>query len=138
VKGRKRHLLVDTLGLVWSRTVTPANVQDKTGARRLLAAALPRLPRLRRLWADGGYDSAPLVAELAARGCALEITRPPAGSHGFTTVPKRWVVERTFAWLTHQRRLRADYEHLPAVVEAFIDLTMIRLLTRRLARYAHS
>ena len=93
---------------------------------------------LRRLWADGACDSAPLAAELAAWGCTLEIIRPPPGTRGFAAVPKRWTVERTFARLTHQRRLRVDYEHLPAVVEAFIDLTMIRLLARRLARHAYS
>jgi putative transposase len=138
VQGRKRHLLTDTLGLVWGRLVTPANVQDKTGARRLLGPLLPVLPRLRRLWADGAYDSAPLAQEVAAHGCTLEITRPPAGTRGFAVAPKRWTAERTFAWLTHQRRLRVDYEHLPAVVEAFIDLAMIRLLVRRLAHRAHS
>jgi IS5 family transposase len=78
VQGRKRHLLTDTLGLVWGRLVTPANVQDKTGARRLLGPLLPVLPRLRRLWADGAYDSAPLAQEVAAHGCTLEITRPRA------------------------------------------------------------
>jgi putative transposase len=138
VKGRKRHLLTDTLGLVWGRLVTPANLQDKVGARRLLGPVLPDLPTLRWLWADGAYDSAPLADELAVHGCTLEITRPPPDTRGFAAVPKRWTVERTFAWLTHQRRLRVDYEHLPAVVEAFIDVMMIRLLVRRLAHYAVS
>jgi putative transposase len=114
--------------------VTPANVQDKVGARALLGPLLPTVPTLQRLWADGAYDSAPLTAELARQGCTLAITRPPPARRGFAVVPKRWTVERTFAWLTHQRRLRVDYEHLPAVGDAFIDLTMIRLLARRLAR----
>jgi len=138
VKGRKRHLLTDTLGLVRGRLVTTANLRDKVGPRCLLGPLRPGLPRLRRLWADGAYASAPLAADLAAQGRVLEITRPPPGSRGFAAVPKRWTVERTFAWLTHQRRLRVDYEHLPAVVEAFSDLTMIRLLVRRSARHAYS
>jgi transposase len=134
VKGRKRHLLTDTLGLICGRLVTPANVQDKLGARGLLDGRWPSLPTLERLWADGAYDSAPLTHELAAHGCTLEVTAPPLGSGGFAVAAKRGVVERTFAWLVHQRRLRVDYEQRPEVVEAFIDLTIIRLLVRRLAR----
>ena len=104
VKGRKRHILVDTLGLLWAVLVTPANVQDKTGLRWLLEEWGPFLRRLRVLWADGAYLSESLAAWLLARfGWELVVTHPPIASRGFAVAPKRWMVERTFAWLVHHR-----------------------------------
>ncbi len=136
MKGRKRHLLVDTLGLLWGLVVGPANEQDKAGARRLAAQAAPALPRLRRVWADGGYESEALAADLhAAYGWTLEVVQPPTGPgrRGFQVVPKRWVVERTLGWLVRQRRLRIDYEGTLDAPATFIQLAMTGLMLRRLA-----
>jgi putative transposase len=135
VKGRKRHILVDTLGLLWAVVVTPANVQDKVGLRWLLEAWGPFLRRLRLLWADGAYLSDALAAWLQARfGWQLEITHPPLPSRGFAVAPKRWTVERTFAWLVHHRRLRVDYEATIPASTALIHVAMVHLTLRRLAR----
>ena len=135
VKGRKRHVLVDTLGLVWAVLVTPANVQDKLGLRQLLEEWGPFLHRLRLLWADGAYLSESLAAWLQARfGWQLIITYPPVPTHGFAVAPKRWMVERTFAWLVHHRRLRVDYEATIPASTALIHIAMLHLTLRRLAR----
>jgi len=135
VKGRKRHILVDTLGLLWAVLVTPANVQDKTGLRWLLDNWGPLLRRLRLLWADGAYLSESLATWLLGRfGWQLVITQPPIGSRGFAVAPKRWTVERTFAWLVHHRRLRVDYEATIPASTAFIHVAMLHLTLRRLAR----
>jgi transposase len=104
VKGRKRHILVDTLGLLWAVLVTPANVQDKTGLRWLLEEWGPFLRRLQLLWADGAYLSESLAAWLQARfGWQLVITHPPIANHGFALAPKRWVVEIILSQLTKPR-----------------------------------
>ena len=135
VKGRKRHLLVDTLGLLWAVLVTPANVQDKTGLRWLLADWGPCLRRLRVLWADGAYVSDALTTWLQARfGWQLVITHPPFPSRGFAVAPKRWMAERTFAWLVHHRRLRVDYEATIPAATALVHIAMLHLTLRRLAR----
>jgi putative transposase len=133
VKGRKRHALVDTQGWLWGLLVTPANVQDKAGARWLAAQVAPLVPRLTHLWADGGFASAALVDEYATYGWTLEVVEPPGAARGFTVVPKRWIVERTFGWWGQQRRLRIDYEERLAVAATFIHLAMIGLMARRLA-----
>jgi putative transposase len=136
VCGRKRHLLVDTLGLVLLVVITAANVQDREGARTLLATLARRFRRLRVIWADGAYagDLQPWVRGLRKWGKArLEIVRKPRGQRGFAVVPWRWIVERTFAWLGRHRRLKADYECLPETTEALIHIAMIRLMVRRLA-----
>jgi putative transposase len=116
IQGRKRHLLVDTLGLVLLVVVTAANVQDRTGAHQLLAGLATQFRRLRLLWADGAY-AGPLedwVRGLRKWGeLRLEIVRKPPGQKGFAVLPWRWIVERTFAWISRQRRLRCDYERLP-------------------------
>ena len=135
VKGRKRHILVDTLGLLWAVLVTPANVQDKLGLRWLLEDWGPFLRRLRLLWADGAYLSERLAAWLRARfGWQLVITHPPFPSRGFAVAPKRWMAERTFAWLVHHRRLRVDYEATIPASTALIHIAMLQLTLRRLAR----
>jgi putative transposase len=136
VCGRKRHLLVDTLGLVLLVVITAANVQDRDGARTLLPALRTRFRRLRVIWGDGGYagNLQPWVYALRKWGKArLEIVRKPRGQRGFAIVPWRWIVERTFAWLGRNRRLKADYECLPETTEALIYIAMIRLMVRRLA-----
>jgi putative transposase len=135
IRGRKRHILVDTLGLLLLVVVTAANVQDRNGAQLLLAPLAQQFRRLRRIWADGAY-----AGELASwtRGLRkwgkvqLEIVRKPKGQKGFVVLPWRWRVERTFAWLCRNRRLRCDYERLPQTTEALIYVARIRLMTHRL------
>ena len=136
VCGRKRHLLVDTLGLVLLVVITAANVQDREGARTLLGALATQFRRLRVIWADGAYAGPlqPWVRGLRKWGkLRLEIVRKSKGQRGFAVVPWRWIVERTFAWLGRHRRLKADYECLPETTEALIHIAMIRLMVRRLA-----
>jgi putative transposase len=135
VTGRKRHLQVDTLGLVWGVLVTPADVQDKTGLRWLLQAWGPFLRRLRVLWADSAYLGEALAAWLQARfGWQLVITPPPFPSRGLVVAPERRTVERTFAWLVHHRRLRIDYEATIPASTALVHVAMVHLTLRRLAR----
>jgi putative transposase len=134
--GRKRHLLVDTLGLVLLVLVTAANVQDRDGARTLLSVLETKFRRLRMIWADGAYaGSLPAwVWGLRKWGkVGLEIVRKAKGQRGFAVVPWRWIVERTFAWLGRYRRLKSDYERLPETTEALMRIAMIRLMLRRLA-----
>lgn len=132
VKGRKRHIVVDTMGLLWSVLVHPANIQDAQGARLVLGRLQGKAPRLKVILADQVYrGSLVLIAELLG-GWKLEIVTRPAGTKGFTVLPKRWAVERTFAWLGRNRRLSKDYERLPETSEAWIHLAMINLMTRRL------
>jgi putative transposase len=134
VKGRKRHLLVDTLGLLLAVVVTAASVQDRDGAKCLLHGVVGRLPRLAHLWADGAYGG-DLIAWVARTcGWILEIVQRPANAVGFVLLPRRWVVERTFGWLGHFRRLRKDYEVLPEPSAALIRIAMIGLMVHRLAR----
>ena len=117
--------------------VHPANVQDRDGARLLLAALMTRFGWLRCIWADGGYAGT-LVAWVRAlcpqRGTRLEIVKHGTKLAHFKILPRRWVVERTFAWLGRSRRLSKDYEHSVESSESFIYLAMIRLMLRRLAR----
>jgi putative transposase len=134
INGRKRHLLVDTMGLVLLVVVHAANIQDRDGARLLLAKAKGLFPRLQRIWADGGY-AGKLIGWLQET-CAwvLEIIKRNDAVKGFKLLPRRWVVERTFGWLGRYRRLSKDYERLPASSEAMVYWAMTRLMVRRLAR----
>jgi putative transposase len=133
VTGRKRHLVVDTLGLLLAVVVHAANVQDRDGAKLVLAKLAGRFPRLGLLWADGGYAGTLLVWALAVGGWVIELVKKPAGATTFAVLPKRWIVERTFAWLGRCRRLSKDYEALPATSEAWIHVAMIALMLKRLA-----
>ena len=133
--GRKRHLLVDTLGLVLLVVVTAANVQDRDGARTLLSVLQSQFRRLRVIWADGAYAGSLVdwVRGLRRWGrLRLEVVRKKEGQQGFAVLPWRWIVERTFAWLGRYRRLKSDYERLPETTEAIIHIAMIRLMLRRL------
>src|SRR5262249_32022552 len=131
--GRKRHLLVDVLGLLLRVLVHPADWQDKRGLRPLLLR-LPRIRRLKKVLLDGTYRSEPLRDWSQQQlGLTLEIVQPAPGTKGFAVLPKRWVIERTFAWLGKYRRLSKDYEQLPSVSETWIYVTMIHLMLRRLA-----
>ncbi len=137
VRGRKRHLLVDTLGLLLVGVVHSASVQDRAGAKLVLAGAKRRFPLLGLVWVDGGYVNsvdAGLVG-WAARHEGIEVVAVPrnADVKGFQVLPHRWVVERTFGWLTRCRRLARDYERKIAHAEAMIQVAMIRLMAARLA-----
>ena len=134
VNGRKRHLLVDTLGLLMVIVVTVASVQDRDGARLLLARLNGACKKLRLIWVDGGYRGR--LLDWAAEHCRirLQVVLRLGGQKGFVVLPRRWVVERTFAWLNHHRRLSKDYERLVSTSEAMVHIAMIRLMLRRLAR----
>lgn len=132
VKGRKRHMLVDTLGLLLAVYVTPADLHDKRGAQCLLAGLAPVLPRLKKLWADAAYRGQELAAWCKAEGgWDLEVVERPPGSRGFSLLPRRWVVERTLSWISRNRRLSKDYERKVQTSEALIQVAMIRLLLAR-------
>jgi putative transposase len=135
VKGRKRHVLVDTTGLLLSVAVTPANVQDKTGALLALRRRGGGGKKLRRVWADGAYrtEHGHLASWMERHRIALATAQRPAGQRGFAVLPRRWVVERTFGWLCQSRRLSKDYERLCETSEALIYAAMTRLMLRRLA-----
>jgi putative transposase len=134
IKGRKRHLLVDTMGLVLLVVVHAANIQDRDGARLLLAKAKGRFPRLKRIWADGGYAGQLIGWVQETCSWVLEIIKRSDAVKGFKLLPRRWVVERTFGWLGRYRRLSKDYERLPESSEAMVYWAMIRLMARRLSR----
>lgn len=133
VTGRKRHILVDTLGLLLVVVVTAASVSDPSGARLLFARLGGAGKKLRRIWVDGTYRGK--LVDWVVNHCWF-ILQPVLRSDdmkGFVVLPRRWVVERTFAWLTQCRRLSKDYEVLPSSSEAMIYLAMTRLMIRRLA-----
>jgi len=137
ITGRKRHTLVDTLGLILKVIVTAGNVQDRDGAQRLLEGLVEQeavLQRLKLVWADGSYRGDLIAWIEDSFGWKLEIVEKPKEQSGFQILPKRWIVERTFAWLVRQRRLARDYERLPQSSESFIYIAMIRLMVRRLAK----
>ncbi len=125
--------MVDTLGLLLAVVVHAASLQDRDGAKLVLATLLGKFPRLQRIWADGGY--AGQLIEWAARvgGWVGDIVKRPDAAIGFTVLPRRWVVERTFGWLGRCRRLSKDYEALPASSETMITIAMAMLMLRRLA-----
>ncbi len=138
VKGRKRHVLVDTLGLPLSVYVTPADVHDTRGARCLLAGLAPLVPRLTKIWADGAYRGQELSDWCTAEGgWDLEVVEREPGVRGFSVQPKRWMVERTFGWLSRNRRLSKDYERKVQTSEMLIEVAMIRLLLARLGGNRH-
>jgi putative transposase len=132
VKGRKRHLLVDTLGLLIAVVVTSAAVQDYHGAVPVLDRVKGRCPRLEVIWADGIYEKPWLIEWVRAEcGWELQVTKRSDKTKGFQVIPKRWV-ERTFGWLGRYRRLSKDYEGLPGTSEAMIRMAMIHVMVRRL------
>jgi putative transposase len=135
IKGRKRHILVDVLGLLLAVIVTGADVQDRDGARTLLSILRHRFTRLRLIWADSAYTGFLATWLLWLRPCRrirLEIIKRSDQAKGFVLLPKRWVVERTFGWLGKYRRLSKDYEYLTASSEAMIYVAMIHLMVRRI------
>ena len=161
VRGRKRHILVDTEGFILKIRVHSAKVPDQDGLRLLLESARARLPGLSHLWLDAGYQGRGKEWAENVLGLSVEVvhrTPKPTSEkiariwaeewakegekidwqrlmprRGFEVLPRRWVVERTFAWLCHNRRMSKDYERLCATAEAFVYVAMTRLMVRRLA-----
>ncbi|RFS39337.1 IS5 family transposase [Micromonospora craniellae] len=135
--GRKRHLVVDTMGLILVVMVTSASVNDRPGGRRILQRLAEAFATVALVWADGGYansiDSSLLSWAKDKLGILLEIVKRTDDVKGFKVLPRRWVVERTLGWLVRNRRLARDYERLTANSEAMIKVAMIRLMTIRLA-----
>ncbi|MBC7432432.1 MAG: IS5 family transposase [Rubritepida sp.] len=135
INGRKRHIITDTLGLLVGWLVHPAHIQDRDGAAMTLATIRRLYPWLRHVFADGGYAGDKLRNELAGMGrWTVEIIKRSDTAKGFQLLPRRWVVERTFAWLGRCRRLAKDFEATLRSATAWMLIAHIRLLTRRLAR----
>ena len=133
VKGRKRHIVVDTLGLLIAVVVSAANVQDYHGAKPALRKAKDRSPGLKVVWADGISEKEWLIDWARSEcGWELQVVKRTDKEKGFKVLPKRWVVERTFGWLGRYRRLSKDYEKLTETSEAMIQMAMIHIMVRRL------
>jgi putative transposase len=130
--GRKRHLVVDALGLLLVVYVTGGGVQDRVAAPILLGILAKRHPRLKHIWADGGYLGEVVTWAEKVLGWVVEIVHGISGQRGFVVRPRRWVVERSLAWLTRCRRLTRDFEGRPETTEAWCYLASIRLMLRRL------
>jgi transposase len=133
VNGRKRHLVVDTLGLLIVVLVTAASVQDRDGGIRVLDRAKMAMPSLVLVWADAAYSRRTQDFASKALRILVQVVAKLVGQQGFVPLPRRWVVERTHAWITGHRRMSRDYERLPAHSEAMIKWAMIGLMARRLA-----
>ena len=131
--GRKRHVAVDTDGRLLMVNLTPADISDSAGARVVLDAIRKRWPWIKHLFADGAYDRTQLMDKAAFLDFVIEIVRRIEADPGFKVLPRRWVVERTFAWISRNRRLARDYKRYTRSVVAFVRLAMIRLMLRRLA-----
>jgi len=136
IKGKKRHLLVDTQGLVLQVIVHAADIQDRDGGVLLLASVFGLFPFLRKLYADAGYQGAKFQNALKRilRQVRLEIVRRSDVAKGFLVLPKRWIVERTIGWLNRCRRLAKDWENLNRKALIFVRLASIRLMVRRLCQ----
>ena len=135
ITGRGRHLAVDAEGWLLALVVTAASVSDKAGAKLLLIKLFDAFTTLKIMWADSGYDDAPLARYArAAAAITVEVVRRTA-PHSFQVLRRRWVIERTFGWLMRYRRLARDYERTTASSEAMIYWATVIIMTRRLARY---
>jgi len=135
IKGRKRHVLTDTNGLLVAAIVHAADIQDRDGAPALLASVRTLFPWLRHVFADGGYAGPKLETALAQIGTwTLEIVKRSDAAKGFELLPRRWVVERTIAWLNRNRRLAKDFEATVESAVAWIFIASVKLLSRRVAR----
>jgi transposase len=141
INGRKRHIAVDVLGLVLAIVITAASVQDRDAARALLWRLRRDHRRIRLVWADSGYAGKLVTWAKTMFNLAVEIVKKQPGQRTFVVLPRRWIVERSFAWISRYRRTVRDYERLPAHHEAAVTWAMITIMTRRLARQhrpAHS
>jgi transposase len=133
VNGRKRHIVTDTVGLLLVVWVSAASVQDRDGGAGVLGRLHVTLPRVRHVFADGGYAGRLVALARQAWAMTVDVVRKPADQRGFAVLPRRWVVERTFAWLMRWRRLVRDYERLPRSHEALVRWAMVGLTLNRLA-----
>ncbi len=133
VVGRKRHIAVDTDGKLVMINLTTAGISDSAGAQEIVAAVRKRWPWLKHLFADGAYDCTKLMDAAAYRDFVIDIIRRADKEAGFKVLPRRWVVERTFGWMTRWRRLVRDYEQRLDVSEAMIHVALGSLLLRRIA-----
>ncbi len=133
--------MVDTLGLILGVLVTPANVSDPAGATQLLPEGVARFGRVHHFWADRTYSGLKIMDQLQewfpGRGLRLEVVRAKEGVKGFAVQPHRWIIERTFAWLTQNRRLVRDYEEREVNSEAMILIAMSKLMLKRLAKWLY-
>jgi putative transposase len=135
VMGRKRFVVVDTLGLLLVVRVVSAHFTECAGGQRVLAAIAGLFPRLQLLWVDRGYRGEPFARWVwETVRVVVEVVAPAAGQRGFAVLPKRWIVERSLAWLSRNRRLSKDYEYVPMYAETHVYLASLRLMTNRLAR----
>jgi len=134
VNGRKRHIAVDTGGLLLAVVVTIAGIQDRDAAHRLLTELRGRFSTVRLVWADGGYAGRLVIWARKVLALTIEVVKRTDDAKGFAVLPRRWVVERTFAWISKFRRCVRDYETLPAHHEAMVHISMIMTMSRRLAR----
>jgi putative transposase len=139
VKGRKRHIVTDTLGLMVGLVVHAADVQDRDGAPAVLTSIKRSFPWLRHVFADGGYAGEKLRTALDRNGqWTIEVIKRSEAAKGFEVLLRRWVVERTFAWLGRCRRLAKDWETSTSSAEGWMIVAHIRLTTKRLARYCYT
>lgn len=134
VNGRKRHIAVDTGGLLLAVVVTMAGIQDRDGGVRLLAGLRARFHTITLVWADGGYAGRLVTWAKTVLSMTVQVLKRTDDLTGFHVLPRRWVVERTFAWISKHRRCVRDYETLPAHHEAMVHISMIMTMSRRLAR----
>lgn len=134
INGRKRHIVVDTLGLLLCVLITPASVQDRDGARPLLTQLAAACRRVRLVWADGGYAGKLVTWAKETHKIVVQIVKRTDDATGFQVLPRRWVVERTLAWITRHRRCVRDYERLPEHHAAMVRWTMIHITSRRLTK----
>lgn len=134
INGRKRHIAVDTLGLLLAVTVTAASVQDRDGAGPLLALLRERFSTISLVWADGGYAGRLIIWAKSALQLAVTVVKRSDDTSGFVVLPRRWVVERTFGWLLRHRRLVRDYERRPEHHEAMVLWATVSIMTRQLTR----
>lgn len=132
ISGIKRHIVVDTTGLVMKAVVHSAKVQDRDGAMIVLQKMQNQFPRLQLIWADGGYAGQLVEAVKKTLGIKLEIVKRSDDAEGFKVLPRRWVVERTFGWLGRSRRLSKNYERKSVSAESMIYIAMVRLMVTRL------
>ena len=135
IKGRKRHIVADTQGFLVGAVVHTADIQDRDGAPDVLASIRHSFPWLRHVFADGGYAGDKLRAALTKIGTwVIEIIKRSDRAKGFQVLPRRWVVERTFAWLNRNRRLAKDFEQTIASATAWLFIASVQFFIRRIAR----